>query len=127
MKTQEELDKVVATADRYFADIEYRVVASAKSHWMDFKAYKAMVVDGQPVYEREGSVCPMSDASPDLAGAQVFLSGHVKWDGCSNVVFDEQEQAALHFCGKEMATNVGVLLGRIYDLAAELIPAWDRA
>ena len=50
-----------------------------------------------------------------------FLSARFKWDGCSDVSF----AGMLHFCEREHLANVGVLLGRLYDLAAELIPRWD--
>lgn len=53
-----------------------------------------------------------------------FCEGFVKWDGCSNWNFGEQ---MIHFCGADEARGLGELFHRIYELAAEIIPAFDRS
>lgn len=47
--------------------------------------------------------------------AQIYISGHMKWDQCSNISLPD------HFCYREEVVRLGDLLGRIYDLAKEMI------
>jgi len=109
-------------------DIRYYCVAEPKEYHVDFKVYELLgTKDGQPVFQ-----CADTLSSPDpvsaVEEAQVYLSGHIKWDGCANLLFDAQEvcgvPCSLHFCGKSAATSVGTLLGRMYDLMPELLPRW---
>jgi hypothetical protein len=92
----------------------YCVAWAPEDHFIDFRVYTLLGkdADGLPVFQ-------------DAEKAEVFLSGFIKWDGCANVYFDGQDDVMLHFCGKGEAMNVGLLLGRVYDLAAKLIPNWD--
>jgi hypothetical protein len=52
-----------------------------------------------------------------------YLTGSVKWDGCSNWDFPDlrENNTLLHFCGRRAALAVGVLLDRCYTLAKELM------
>jgi hypothetical protein len=37
-----------------------------------------------------------------------------------------KDQHMLHFCGRQQSMNLGVLMDRLYSLAAEMMPAhWD--
>ena len=136
---------VVAQAVRAWKDIGYYCVAEAHEHWLDVKVYGMYFWHdyGEPEWDGTGPLSPEeapSDYAFDRAGAvskpsptkktseaQVYLSGFVKWDGCSTLRFDAQGDRLLHFCGKREATNVGVLLRRLYDLAAEIVPAFDES
>jgi len=57
-------------------------------------------------------------------GAEPYLHGHVKWDGCSNWHFDEQDRAMLHCCSREDLTRIGEVMAACWDWAAELCPKW---
>jgi hypothetical protein len=74
-------------------------------------------MDGTPLYG-EGFISDPSVVPP-------FLSGDVKWDGCSNWDWHTSE-CMQHFCTKDSAVKIGVLMGRLYDLAAEMIPGFDH-
>lgn len=50
-----------------------------------------------------------------------FLSGFVRCDGCMNMRFDDQERHMLHVCDVTQAQEYGVLLRRLYVLAAEVM------
>lgn len=63
-----------------------------------------------------------ANPAESFEAAPTYLSGSIKWDGCSNLQFDEQESCMLHFCSRKGASNVGVLLERLYDLAREAMP-----
>ena len=54
-----------------------------------------------------------------------MIEGSIKWDGCSNLNLYPDEECMTHFCGRESATDLGEVLGKMYDLAAEIIPEWD--
>jgi len=59
------------------------------------------------------------DVGEEYSGApDSMMRGFLKWDGCINIEFYNY----VHFCGKEEAMNLGVLLGYIYDMAAEMMP-----
>jgi len=77
------------------------------------------------VYERDNADHGM-DVVTDLEEAQIFLSGNIRFDGCSNMQFNEQENCMLHFCGRKMATDVRVLMGELYDIAIDYIPSTDK-
>lgn len=49
---------------------------------------------------------------------ELFLDGHVKWDGCSNFHFPD---SCYHFCRVKDAAAVGVLLQRLYEHAAAVL------
>jgi len=80
--------------------------------------------ESHTVYEKKRATNSW-ETTRDISKAQVFMSGNIKWDGCSNIVFDAQEYSALHFCGKNDLLNVGRLLHCIYDFAARNIPKAD--
>lgn len=54
---------------------------------------------------------------------RVYLSGDIRWDGCSNMYFNRQDEVMLHFCGKQEAMNIGVLMGYLYEKALEFMPS----
>lgn len=60
-----------------------------------------------------------------LEDAQVFLHGDVKWDGCSNWYFDEQDRGMLHGCSKENLLSIGGVMAACWDWSAELMPNWS--
>ena len=57
--------------------------------------------------------------------SEVYLHGIVKWDGCSNWHFDEQDRVMLHGCSREDLTNLGELMAKCWDYAKENLESWD--
>lgn len=59
--------------------------------------------------------------------AEVLLDGFVKWDGCSNWRFspNDRDNYAFHFCTVKQAEDIGRLLRRLYEIAAEMMPQCD--
>lgn len=74
-----------------------------------------------PIYKRAGAVSSM-DMVEDVADAQRFLHGNVRWDGCSNWSFDEHDKVMMHFCGVRDAEDIGRLFSALYSIARELMP-----
>lgn len=67
----------------------------------------------------------LEEWNEDPGAAAPFLSGAIRWDGCSNWDFHTSECMA-HFCGRKHATSIGTLMDRLYDLAAEAIPTFNK-
>ena len=113
----------------YKATEEFRftIIAEPHEHYCEFKCYEAYGDFDEPngIYYDITDSASTPNPTDDLDKAQVYLSGTVKWDGCSNLDFDINEGCAIHFCGRKDISKVGKLLERLYDLAAQLIPRWD--
>lgn len=99
--------------------------SSQEVTWIDFEAYEVAgrdsVRDGDLRYPKwEGSLLTSSETPTDR-----FAHGDLRWDGCSNIAFDEQERAMLHSCGRDHAARLGRLLDAIYDLGREHMDHWE--
>lgn len=112
---------------RVWKDIDFTVQMRREDEesWVDFTVYAIegglLEEDGGNVwYEQEGSMT--GEMTEDLSTSSIYLSGNIKWDGCSNMTFNEQDRCMLHFCGRQNAMYIGDLLGRLYDLALEMMP-----
>ena len=106
----------------WLPDLPYAAVAENHDHHVEFRVYTAMQMTAPwqgPGFQRRGA-----RSSPDpvqhIEDAEVFLHGSVKWDGCSNWYFDEQDRIMLHFCGEEHGAEIGELFKRLYAWAREL-------
>lgn len=111
----------------YFAAIKYDTTKqtddSERVVYVEFKAYKVIGWDtktGAAVFEKADDPCCGPTESP--CEAEVFLSGSVKWDGCSNWRFDSQDDVMIHFCSVGQAENVGKLFRWLYEIAADIMP-----
>lgn len=69
-------------------------------------------------YEKEGGAIL---GSADPSRADVYLHGYVKWDGCSNWYFDNQDNCYLHFCGEEEAALLGEIMRTAYKITRDNI------
>jgi|HubBroStandDraft_2_1064218.scaffolds.fasta_scaffold141923_3 hypothetical protein len=76
---------------------------------------------GKPLFETDDA-----NYSENLLEANVFLHGDIKWDGCSNWYFDEQDNVMLHFCGVKSASSLGRLMERMYDITAAKMSKFER-
>lgn len=72
----------------------------------------------------EGSRChpdplpPLADGLLDFDAAQLFMRGNVKWDGCSNVTFDE---GSYHFCSVNGVRRMGKILAEVQAMACAMM------
>lgn len=100
-------------------EMPYAASVENYEYHADFKVYRVWQVlepwDGVG-FQRKGS-----DIEPDFVQlveeAEVFLSGFVKWDGCSNWDFGE---GSIHFCDVDSAAEIGELFRKLYAWAKEL-------
>jgi hypothetical protein len=92
---------------------------------IEFSVYETVgfttTYEEKPVYKRAGSDTSM-DVVENIAEAQRFLHGNVKWDGCSNWSFDEHDKVMMHFCGVRDAEDIGRLFSALYSIARDLMP-----
>jgi hypothetical protein len=65
------------------------------------------------------------DITTDITKARRYLHGDVKWDGCSNWYFDEQEHVMLHFCSLKQIEAISAVMKECWDIAAGLIANWE--
>lgn len=63
-----------------------------------------------------------TESIDDISKAGRFLTGDVKWDGCSNWSFDDQETCMLHFCSRNELENVGKIMAYCWDIAEQWFP-----
>lgn len=101
-----------------FDDIGYTVIVKPGEAVCDFSVYSILgMVDNTPAY-----VDPASGSAicTELDKAQPFMTGRIKWDGCSDWWFIENS-AALHFCGRGDFAQFSELMERLHDVAAENI------
>lgn len=110
--------------ERIHADIGYMVRTALKegSHILvDVEVFGLFgFTDEQTAYFIKANV-PASEPTENIAEAERFLNGTLKWDGCFDLSFDDNadRNTCLHFCGVADARNLGVLMERIYAQAKE--------
>lgn len=115
---------------RHFEDIEYSVVATIGNYHVDFEVYEIVGFNQEsrhPVWRAMGAKDEF-DIIHSLDGeekAEMFMHGYVKWDGCSNWHFDEQDDVMLHFCDRESLIRIGEVMARCWDMAKELCSNFD--
>lgn len=113
---------------RDFDELGFTVVAEVKEYRVDFKVYdicgRTGSLDGPYVYHREGSVNSM-DWVESLDDAEVYLHGSVKWDGCSDWYFDEQDRVMLHGCSRHDIERYGMIMAACWDMTKELLPSFQ--
>lgn len=115
---------------KVFEELEFVVVATPSTHHISFKIYHVEgwqeTNEGSDVWNRPLFHKADSPTSPDpvdkMEDAEVYLHGDVKWDGCSNWIFDEQERCMLHGCRRKDVQRFGDILSACWDWAKELLP-----
>ncbi len=106
---------------------DYRITYIPGDYHMEFAAFEIIgkYEDGKPLfhklnYENGG------DMVESASEAQPYFSGSIKWDGCANVQFDEQENCMLHFCGQKDALKIAGLIQAVYALAAIHVKNYNK-
>ena len=106
-------------------DMSFSIAYEADEYNCDFRVYEIIGwQDSVQLFNRKGYTSS-PDPVEDIEDAQIFLHGHIKWDGCSNWHFDEQDSVMLHFCSKKQGEDIGKLFSQLYKIAEENISNWD--
>ena len=79
------------------------------------------------VFEVAGWECDEQHTPIDL---ELYMTGFIKWDGCSHVWFGEKEEdqkqdGYLHLCGKAQWDKHCKMMMAVYDLAERTITKYD--
>jgi hypothetical protein len=110
---------------KHYKELNFTVVATPDTHHVNFKVYDITGWEQSSDSKLWDVPCWGTDFSSTLDQAEVYLHGSVKWDGCSNWHFDEQERVMLHGCERQQITRYGEVLGLCWDWTAELCPNWN--
>jgi hypothetical protein len=110
-------------------ELNITIVAVPHDYYVEFLVYnidywEERLEGDVPFWHRAEAPCT-PDGVPSLEAAEAYLSGSVKWDGCSNWHFDEQDRCMLHGCSREHLVRFGEMMAFCWDWAAELCPNWD--
>lgn len=112
-----------------FEDLSFTVVAELGENELHV-SFKVLDIEGhtedmQPLYEpQEGAPHNASGYvdTTDPLHAAPYINGSVKWDGCSNWLFDDQVGGnMLHGCSRRDIQRYGDVLGRCWDMAGEMM------
>jgi len=115
---------------RHSQELGFTIVAVPHSHHVEFTVYdveawqegeKSGVFD-MPLWHKAGTGSYPAPVDT-LDEAEPYLHGSVKWDGCSNWHFDEQDRAMLHGCCRKDVLRFGEVMALCWDWAADLCHA----
>ena len=105
----------------------YVCVSKATEHVVDFDLFDVVAF----VEADDGTERPIFEEGLkhvyDRDDAHRYLHGWVKWDGCSNWHFDEQDRLYLHGCDRHDTTRWGEAMGRCWDWAQDLLGTGETA
>lgn len=109
--TEDELFTIVATPHEFRVEyIIYEILGRCE--------------DGEVLWHKDGASCSM-DQADGLEDAEVFISGQVKWDGCSDWNFDANEGCMIHMCDKDGLVSIGRVMAECWDMTKELCTNWQ--
>lgn len=92
-----------------FEDLWFYVKATPGEHRVHYE-----------IYDIEG----IGDGDTDhLLSEEPLITGHVKWDGCSDWDF-HTDHVLWHECDREGLVRIGAVLARCWDLTETLCGNW---
>lgn len=116
---------------RNVPELSFTIVAEPHDYYVTYTIYdiqgfeegETKDVFDKPLWPRAGAM-----SSPDpvdtLEESEPYLHGDVKWDGCSNWEFDEQERVMLHGCSRSDVQRFGDVMAMCWDWTKEICPRW---
>lgn len=114
---------------RDFKDIGFTAVAELKEpndvYAVRFEVYAIVAAGKDKVIWQRAGVPTYPDPTERLDEAGIYLHGDVKWDGCSNWYFDEQDNVMLHFCDVKSIRAISDVMERCWHWAGELMTRWE--
>jgi hypothetical protein len=121
---------------RHDSKTGFTIIATSFEHHVVFVLYDMIGVfegdDSNLAWQKIGAVSSpdpvyrsdFPDVLSALAQAEIYLHGSVKWDGCSNWHFDEQDRNMLHGCSRRGVQRLGDVMALCWDWSAELCQRW---
>ena len=106
---------------KHFNEMRFTVVATPDRCKVSFVIYDiAELFESVPCWHRAGASC-WPDSVDTLEEAEVYLTGEVKIDGCSDWHFDEQDRLMLHGCSRDDVERFGKIMAACWDWATEIL------
>ena len=68
--------------------------------------------------------CWELDHTPIVEEKEPYLTGYIKWDGCSH--FNFGNQGYLHLCGEKSFIIHSEIIIYLFEIAAQLITKWEN-
>lgn len=114
-------------AEEFLDDLGFYVILDIQDYVMDFKVYPAhrwVSAEGEGIgFTLKDS--PGFDTTDNIEEASVFVEGSIKWDGCIDFTFPEQDDCALHNCGlKDFKRCFNDLFEMLYERAKSIPNAY---
>ena len=116
---------------KHLPELDFTIVAVTHECRVDFKIYEVIgwaesttlgIYDVPEFYIYHAENVRLTES---IQEAELFLHGEVKWDGCSNWHFDEQDRGMLHGCTRQELLRFGEVMAACWDWAAEIFgPSW---
>ena len=109
-----------------YVDLHFVVVSTADDYHVTYEIYDVAGFDAEtdaPLFTRKGAasgpdmVCTVEESEP-------FITGSVKWDGCSN--WTVTDGGYFHECDRRGLARIGTILANCWDLTRILCPHWDQ-
>lgn len=111
---------------RVWEDIGYaaRQIKKWEVIW-EYEVFKLDGVGGPGVSFHKKDSPHWPDPVEDINQADRFLHGSVKWDGCSNWYFDQQDRCMLHGCSQQDLLDIGEVMARCWGWTEEAMPNFE--
>lgn len=111
---------------KHFKELGFTVVAEPKEYRVNYFIYEIEGYDSDNniLFHRKNSPT-WPDPIEDIKNADIFLHGHVKWDGCSNWHFDIQDRVMIHACERDELLNIGIIMAACWEWTKELCDKFE--
>ncbi len=104
------------TQEEIFGEFGFRLIWSVEDHWADVRVYEITCrEEGKPLFNRNDWQS-LPDPVESTEEAEEYLTGYVKWDGCT-----ELNMGQPHWCGPSGYAKHCSLLKHIYHRAFDLM------
>ena len=93
----------------------FRVRWRVLDYWADLEVYEIVSVGDEPLFNKKGWVSS-EEQTTDIDEAEPYVTGYIKWDGCTEFDFGSH-----HWCGPHFYKLHIDLLTHLYRRAYELM------
>lgn len=101
--------------------IRYEVEKVFMRFWL-YEIHHFELVDGKHIPCVERKECVTQYTSVLCMGSHL-ISGSIKWDGCSDIRFDQDQ--IYHGCRRQDMEGLGFALSKAWDIASQNIEGFD--
>lgn len=119
-------EQAIRSGEQHYAAHDVTVRWEVYSHRLDFTAREGTQQDDGSCSYAYFDQAGVQHFTDDFALGEQFVSGTIKWDGCSHLNFGV-DNGYLHLCGGRHVATLAALLVHMYRLAASEVPGFDAA